>query len=727
VNLSSISADLGSLKERRVALLDEQKRLWRREHELKVKRSSLTDTLRHAESKLSHLSTLPVSSALAFLESRNVHLTFGPLIDLIELDPALDLAVDAAARSRLFYVVVETDRIAEDLITLLQRENAGRLSFFGLNRVKPHKPPITRTANVSPLVEELTFDERIRPVVESVFGGVALCSTFEVAVQTSSSLGVTCVTLSGDIVFAAGPMVGGADEALAGRRSPTRTRRLVRRFAADVSAVDEELAAVAGDLARADRELKALSGEIISLSSGALSAESAIQTAAVEHAALRREIAEADRLLGGLRKRAASTAQAARAAAEREAALRGRRDGGDSGAAFSAEAYRAVCAGFAAAMLEAESLRAALEDCVVPDLRRLEGRLRGLDAGALERRLAHARQKLDHHERRVAAFDGDLKDAGARSASLSSTIESLEKAGTRAREKLASLERELANQQRCVSEYNNALLLQTAKRDELLKKISALGAFPAAEIEARRGLGYAELMREMNAANRELARFRFVNKRAYDQFRQFRDQREALELRRAEIAAGNDAIVELIQQLDRNKAEAVCACFAKVSERFQAIYSEFNPDVRAVIVLKQQGERAAELDFEKVTGMGIVVENQPIEALSGGQRTLIALALIFALQHSEPSPFYLLDEVDADLDIAHAGRVARFIQGLAGVDEDPDSWTQVIYTSHRSEMIAAAKKYFAVFPVGRGGGIREVSFDEVAQYLEEERQSSDDE
>jgi structural maintenance of chromosome 3 (chondroitin sulfate proteoglycan 6) len=148
--------------------------------------------------------------------------------------------------------------------------------------------------------------------------------------------------------------------------------------------------------------------------------------------------------------------------------------------------------------------------------------------------------------------------------------------------------------------------------------------------------------------------------------------------------------------------------------------------VRAVIVLKQQGERAAELDIERVTGMGIVLENQPIEALSGGQRTLIALALIFALQHSEPSPFYLLDEVDADLDVAHAGRVARFLQGLAGADEDPDSWTQVIYTSHRSEMIAAAKKYFAVFPAGRGGAIREVRFDEVAQYLEEELQPSDD-
>jgi structural maintenance of chromosome 3 (chondroitin sulfate proteoglycan 6) len=725
--LGACATNLASLKERRLSLLDQQKRLWKEEHRLKMHQTSSIDALRNAERKMTHLRGAAVSSALTFLESRQFPLTFKLFIDHITFDAALDLAVDAVAKARLFHLIVENERVAEEIINILQREKGGRLGMFALNCVRARGPVIARTASVSPLVEELEFDERVRPVVESVFGGVALCSTLEIAAQTAAALGATCVTLSGDLVLANGPMIGGADEATAARRSPCKTKRWIQRLADEREQIDAELAAVAGELAATEKELKAISAEIVGVSSASLQAEAVIGSNEAERKGLHNDIAQTEHALAGLRKKGALIEKALRSAYEREIALNRKLLRTDGDIVFSREQYRAVSAEFAAAMLRLEAQKSELENCVIPEIRRLEAKLEALEPRKITHRLEQARLKCDHHSHRIDHFETDLRESADREVVLTGEIEATERAITRERDKLSSLEWELANQQRCVSEYNKALLLQTAKRDELVKKLGAIGPYPATEVGERSGLSHSELMREMKATNRELERFRFVNKRAFDQFRQFRDQRQELERRQAEINESEASIVALIRQLDEKKKESMCACFSKVSERFRNIYSVFRPEVRATIVLKQHGDYVAELDPEKVTGIGIVVEDQPMEALSGGQRTLIALSLIFALQQSEPNPFYLLDEIDADLDVAHTDRLARFIQTLTGDDDDPESCTQVIYTSHRNEMIAAAKKYYAVYTKhGAVSTIREVGFDEVAGYLEGEKTANDD-
>jgi structural maintenance of chromosome 3 (chondroitin sulfate proteoglycan 6) len=224
-NFGSLAAQIGDLKHQKISKIDAQKKLWQREHSLKTKDKALVDSLTNTERRMSDFMTTRATSALAFLRSQDFELPFGLLLDLIEFDPALDLAVDAVAKSQLFYLVVETDSVAENILTTLHKENSGRLGIFSLNRVKSSRRGIPKTSTVSPLIDELQFADKVRPVCEYVFGSAALCSTLEVAMQNSRQLGVACVTLTGEIVNPTGSMIGGAHETAAARHSPNHTRR----------------------------------------------------------------------------------------------------------------------------------------------------------------------------------------------------------------------------------------------------------------------------------------------------------------------------------------------------------------------------------------------------------------------------------------------------------------------------------------------------------------------
>jgi structural maintenance of chromosome 3 (chondroitin sulfate proteoglycan 6) len=711
----NLAVQIGDLKHQQISKIDTQKKLWQREHSLKTKEKSLVDSLANAERRMSHFMTSPVTSALAFLRSHNFQLTFGLLLDLIEFDPALDLAVDAVAKSQLFYLVVETDSIADDILTALRNDSSGRLSIFALNRVRSSRRDIPRTSTVSPLIDELQFADRIRPVCESVFGSAALCSTLDVAIQNSRQLGAVCVTLTGEIVSPTGSMIGGADETAAIRHSPNHTRRLIGRLHEEQREVSAHLESIAGELSDVKDELEAIGREITRRTSDQFSYDAQIQTNESEAKQIRHEIHVTEKVIEVIQKRMHQTQNSLTILQQKEKALIERIQG--VSVTFSQEEYLRNSSEFSHRMLALESHRSELEDCLIPEIRKLESRFASFDSRRLVQKLDKAQLKQAHQSRRISHFDKDLQAADQQLLTLNDEIDATERALGKARDALHSKEREMTTQQKCVSDYHKQLVLQTAKQDEVLKKIASIGLFPTAEVEVRKQRSYQELMREMHMINNDLERFRFVNKRAFDQFRQFRDQRKELELRREEIARDEDAIHELIRQLDQKKRDSIYQCFDMVSEKFQKIYSFFEPAKRAIVVLKQHGDFITELDPEKVTGIGILVGDEQVEGLSGGERTIVGLSLLFAVQQIEPSPFYILDEVDSDLDVAHLRKLGEFLQTMATGDQETGS--QFIYATHKDELIAAADKLFAVYAVSPSmSTVREVSLDEASRYLE---------
>merc|ERR1712086_1102780 len=115
----------------------------------------------------------------------------------------------------------------------------------------------------------------------------------------------------------------------------------------------------------------------------------------------------------------------------------------------------------------------------------------------------------------------------------------------------------------------------------------------------------------------------------------------------------------------------------------------------------------------RVSFTGKSDETQLLQQLSGGQKSIVALAIIFAIQRCDPAPFYLFDEIDAALDATHRAAVADMIARLAGK-------AQFITTTFRPEMLAHADQFYGVTFHNKVSNISCVSKNDALEFIDDE-------
>lgn len=171
---------------------------------------------------------------------------------------------------------------------------------------------------------------------------------------------------------------------------------------------------------------------------------------------------------------------------------------------------------------------------------------------------------------------------------------------------------------------------------------------------------FPQLFKELEKANHHLKKYNHVNKKALDQFLNFSEQREKLCNRKEELDIGDEKIRELMQNLEMKKVEAIQFTFRQVAKYFNTVFKKLVPQGCGHLVLKtKDSDGRVEVDSEVASsdefiGIGIRVsflsnseaEMREMNQLSGGQKSLVALALIFSIQKCDPAPFYLFDEID---------------------------------------------------------------------------------
>lgn len=168
-----------------------------------------------------------------------------------------------------------------------------------------------------------------------------------------------------------------------------------------------------------------------------------------------------------------------------------------------------------------------------------------------------------------------------------------------------------------------------------------------------------QLFKELEKSNQHLKKYTHVNKKALDQFLSFSEQKEKLYKRKEELDVADSKIRELMQTLEMRKVEAIQFTFKQVAKYFSTVFKKLVPQGNGHLVLKTRDSQDNDEDTEVAnsddfTGIGIRVsflssseaEMREMNQLSGGQKSLVALALIFSIQKCDPAPFYLFDEID---------------------------------------------------------------------------------
>lgn len=281
--------------------------------------------------------------------------------------------------------------------------------------------------------------------------------------------------------------------------------------------------------------------------------------------------------------------------------------------------------------------------------------------------------------------------------------------------------------------------LCVTQRELHARRIQELGTLPpTSELQKHKGLSISALMRELEKTNKKLKSYSHVNKKAFDQFVNFNEQRETLLKRKEEVDKGAKKVKELIESLDRQKDEAINRTFRGVSAHFKDVFNELVPNGAGELIMKtsldeeENDDLDEELDEDerrrrrqnpsvnRYRGIGIKVcfsnvgENYMMSQLSGGQKSLVAMALIFAIQRCDPAPFYLFDELDQALDSTYRKAVAGLIQRQANSKENP---TQFICSTFRPELVAISNHCYGISHQDKVSNIYHLSKKDALKFI----------
>lgn len=272
---------------------------------------------------------------------------------------------------------------------------------------------------------------------------------------------------------------------------------------------------------------------------------------------------------------------------------------------------------------------------------------------------------------------------------------------------------------RLLNERN--MLLDTIQQKQRL--IRELGSLPKKEIDDLKNLTEKVLLADLKTTNEKLKQYSGVNRKALEQYVNFNEQRQSLVDRKEEIVKEKEAIEHLINSLDLQKEDAIFSTFQTVREHFQKVFKELvrGGSGELVMITDVDEEDETGYDEEKNSpkksmssyrGVQVKVSfsesSQQFEMnqLSGGQKALVALALIFAIQRCDPAPFYLFDEIDQALDANYRTEVARLISQQANTDTNP---AQFITTTFRPEMVSVANQWYGIALQSKSSRIYSIS------------------
>ncbi|MFQ6638707.1 hypothetical protein Gotur_014744, partial [Gossypium turneri] len=389
--------------------------------------------------------------------------------------------------------------------------------------------------------------------------------------------------------------------------------------------------------------------------------------------------------------------------------------------------------------IETESRKAELETNLTTNLKRqkqeLEAIISAAEADALLDEAESKRQELMDANLLVEDATQQLKRVSDRIDELTKQLRGIKDEKNNLKGLEDAYERTLQDEakelEQLLSKRSNLL----SKQEEYSKKIRELGPLSSDAFETYKRKQIKELQKMLHRCNEQLQQFSHVNKKALDQYVNFTEQREELQKRQAELDSGDEKIKELIEVLDQRKDESIERTFKGVARHFREVFSELVQGGHGHLVMMKKkdgddddddddGPREADLEgrVEKYIGVKVKVsftgqgETQSMKQLSGGQKTVVALTLIFAIQRCDPAPFYLFDEIDAALDPQYRTAVGNMIRRLADMAN-----TQFITTTFRPELVKVADHIYGVTHKNRVSRVNVVSKEDALDFIEHDQ------
>ena len=685
-------------------------------------------------------------------ESRDDVAHMGSVADCLEVTRGYERAVEACLGDLLQYVVVPSHEHAAAGLRLAQERNAGRVGFLvaGGEEDAPRERAMDDVEGLIRLGQVVRVSGVAGVAIRSVLSEAWIAGDFQSARAAAARTSAPVVTVDGDVFRGSRLVEGGVRSEARGILTTRREIQELRDAADDrraaVARLRDEIGVLDVAVAEAESAIQVLQGELhrqekaivgFELQLGGLAEASDRNARKRDQIANERRTAEEEQRIQAAREDEARES-IARIEAEQRAAddqlNQAQRRLFAAREAIQAQAHRTA---------EAKATHAALVErssALAADVRRLEEAAADLEARVTTRRgdlhrnetrraelmdaIAASETKLDDGLRAFddlrenvrladqtsqelrARFDGEdgrIRDARRVLEAVRAEAAHLDVARATAEADLSHLA------SACVETVQETLDEVAAEVDQLEKDGVLASARPVddapepAEIEeepqaaapleaapapdapaAARPMTADEMVADLRA---KIDRMGAVNMMAIDQFDDLESRHTFLTAQRKDLVDSIAATGEAIRKIDKTTKERFREAFTAINLNFEQTFTTLFGGGRAGLVLLDESDQLE-------SGIDIIAQPpgkrlQSVQLLSGGEKALTAMALMFAIFKYRPSPFCLLDEIDAPLDDANIGRFVEMLQGM-------QDQTQFILITHNRKTMEIADRLYGV-------------------------------
>ncbi|TMT85715.1 chromosome segregation protein SMC [Haloterrigena sp. H1] len=606
-------------------------------------------------------------------------------------------ACETAAGGRLANVVVDDDVIGQQCIEHLKSRNAGRATFLPLTDMSQRRLP---NAPSDPGVVDFAynlvdFDSEYAGVFSYVLGDTLVVEDIETA---RSYMGdYRMVTLDGDLVEKSGAMTGGSGGG--SRYSFTGGGE--------------------GQLERVAKQITDLQEERDSLREEVRGVEGRLDDARDRKSDAADEVRSIEAELEGLdekRDRIETEIEALEADLEE---LRAERESVDERMNEIADEIEAKTATVEDLEAEIDDLETELADSKIPEL---TDQIDALEA------------EIDERETRIQDIDGDLNELSLEKEYAEDAIEDLhddiETAQNRKAEhedrieeyeaKIDGKRDELDEKREAVAELEDELTELKAERSDLKEELSTartnrdqqqdrVNAVESKLEDARERASDLEweieslesevgdydpetvpdhdtVLEMIDLLSADMEAMEPVNMLAIDEYDEVRSDLEDLEDGKATLVEEAEGIRDRIEQYETQKKQTFMDAYDAIAAHFTEIFEKLSEGTGTLHLENEDDPFDGGLTMKAQPGDKPI---QRLDAMSGGEKSLTALAFIFAIQRHNPAPFYALDEVDAFLDAVNAERIGEMVDELS-------EKAQFVVVSHRSAMLDRSERAIGV-------------------------------
>lgn len=719
------------LEDKNTTILELEEKINQKKEQFILKTKELTDKQRIFSEKVSKYRALKdindnfegynygVRNLLKSIKKDSLKLggIYGAVADVISVDKKYEVAIETALGAALQNIVCKSEEVAKLSIEFLNERRLGRATFLPLTSAKSRslnqsELEVTSMNGCISIAENLvSYNAKFEPVIKNLLGRVIVAKNIDSAIKIAQKckFSLKIVTIDGEIIHPGGAITGGSrrksSQILTRKRQLIEHKSIVKDLKQDLKKIQSSYDILDRDIESKKTHLLHLKDTRYNIKSNIVAIDKQIQEInkilnerndrknlleeekgqiKVQVAEIKTELQSEKMNIQELEKRNLTSQDSVKRLQEEVDNIKKKRDA-------LADNLTEQKIELASLVQEEKGLKQQLQSL----LQNINSWSKELDN--LKKKQVENKQKRSTIKDKIKSINGEIKDTSHNLKELESKVSQLKdkrlmvkKSHKQTQENITNLTFQQKNHEESINKYilkKTQLKMKFEQiKDELWEKYSIT---VQEALETKNELDFNKAKKILSNTKKKIESLGYINLQAIEDYEKTQKRFDFLKNQRQDLINAKCDLDVLIKEIIKTMEEMLTLAIKQIQQEFSETFRDLFGGGKAELVVEREQEQG-------ILEAGIDIIAQPpgkklqnLSLLSGGERALTAIALLFAILNTKKTPFCILDEIEAALDDANIHRFSSYLKRVS-------KHTQFIIITHRRGTMEVANALYGI-------------------------------